>query len=364
MENKNDIPTRDITTKKLYLKRVIGFIKRAYKEALEENHEITKVSPFVHSFGEDKVEGLNLLNTTIWVCKNWSKNLTQESWRSYRAPLKFIAEIYLQMELIDEKSFNRINSVLDNTKGVPKKELEERTSRKKQKHLSIKDLKKVDNELSNSKSIWSKPTRIWLRAGILTGLRPIEWRKSELIRENNGSLFLKVLNAKNSNNRANGEYRHLNLDHLDSNEIKIIKSHLKICENFSDTRDEWDSFYKGCSNLLRTKTRIAFPNRKRYPTLYSSRHQFSANSKASGCRPEEIAALMGHASDLTAQMTYGKKINGTRGRKPKIKNDEVKSVRKHKKTMKYFSFDNGIKNTNKNTSGQTNHNPSVNKTKK
>lgn len=347
MENGNEIPTKDISTKKLYLKRIINFIKRAYKEAQEQNHEIIKSQkPFFHSFGDEDIEGLSLLNTTIWACKNWSKTITQESWRSYRAPLKFAAELYLKGELIDQKSFDRINSVLDNTKGLPRKDVEIRTSRKKQKHLSIKDLKKIDNELAESKSIWGKSTRIWLRAGILTGLRPVEWRKSELI-EGNGDLLLKVLNAKNTNNRANGEFRHLNLNHLKQNEINIIKNHLKICEQFSDTKDNWEGFYKGCSNLLRNKTRIAFPNRKRYPTLYSSRHQFSANSKASGCRPEEIAALMGHASDLTAQMTYGKKINGTRGRKPKILNDEVKTVRKHKKTEKYFSFDNSIKNKNK-----------------
>jgi len=348
MENPSEIPTQDISTKKLYLKRIINFIKRAYKEAKEQEHDIiNSQKPFVHVFGDEDIKGLSLLNTTIWACKNWSKTITQESWRSYRAPFKFVADLYHQAEIIDDKTFARINSVLDNTTGLPRRDVEIRTSRKKQKHLSIKDLKKIDTERGLSKSIWSKSTRIWVRAGILTGLRPIEWRKSSLLREGD-DLLLRVVNAKNSNNRANGDTRHLNLNHLNENEINIIRSHLKICEQFSDSLEEWEGFYKGCSNLLRNKTRIAFPNRKRYPTLYSSRHQYSANSKASGCKPEELAALMGHASDLTAQMTYGKKVNGTRGRKPKMKDDEVKTVRKHKKTEKYFSFENSIKNRNKN----------------
>ncbi len=332
-------PTQDIGTKKLYIKRTGDFIKRAYKEAIEEEHDIiTNGAPFTHSFGSESIVGLNLLNTTIWACKNWSKTLTQESWRAYRAPLKFMASIYYSGELIDESTFKRINAVLDNTKGSPKKEIEIRTSRKKQKHLSIKDLKKIDDELFESKSIWATSTRIWLRAGILVGLRPIEWRKSELI-ENEEGILLKVFNAKNTNNRANGETRHLNLNHLKPNELSIIKNHLKIVKKFSGTREHWDGYYKGCANLLRNKTRIVFPNRERHPTLYSSRHQFSANSKASGCKPEEIAALMGHASDLTAQMTYGKKVNGTKGRKPKINSNEIKTVRVHKKTKKYFSLD-------------------------
>lgn len=61
---------------------------------------------------------------------------------------------------------------------------------------------------------------------------------------------------------------------------------------------------------------------------------------------------MGHASDLTAQITYGKKINGTRGRKPDFEVNEVKAVRRHKKTEKYFSFKaeklNNINSKNKN----------------
>ena len=338
----NEKPSKGIKTKKLYLQRFSNFIKRAYREAESEKHSVyTSHKPFVHVLGNEEIEGLSLLNTCIWACKNWASTITQESWRAYRAPLIFMAEIYHKGGLIDDTTFERINNVLSKTKGLSKKDVEIRTSRKKQKHLSIKDLKAIDSELAKSKSIWAKSTRIWLRAGILTGLRPVEWRKSVLI-EDEGNILLKVLNAKNSNNRSNGEYRHLNLNHLNNNDLNLIRNQLKICSQFSGSHESWNGFYEACSNLLRSKTRIVFPNRKRYPTLYSTRHQFSANSKASGCKPEEIAALMGHASDLTAQMTYGKKINGTKGVKPSIDNAEIKSVRKHKKTEKYFSLQNTL----------------------
>jgi hypothetical protein len=55
-------------------------------------------------------------------------------------------------------------------------------------------------------------------------------------------------------------------------------------------------------------------------TLYSARHQFIADAKASGLTLYEIAALVGHASIRTASEHYGKKKVGRRGRK--IRNDD------------------------------------------
>ena len=45
-------------------------------------------------------------------------------------------------------------------------------------------------------------------------------------------------------------------------------------------------------------------------TLYTARHQFSANAKSDGLSKEEVAALMGHASIYTAGEHYGKRRGG------------------------------------------------------
>lgn len=329
--------TRELSTKQLYLKRTKSFIERAYREAKEQNHEVLNQEPIIHSFGKEEIIGLSLLNTAIWACINWAKKINQRSWRNYRASIIFTAELYLETGEIDNDSYKRILTVLSKTKAANIKDLELKTSAKKQKSLPLKDLKIIDKELSSSKSMWAMPTRLWLRAGILTGLRPVEWRNAEFI-ENEDSCFLIVKNAKHTNNRSNGEKRTLYLNHLTSDDISIIKNHMKVVKQFKDNRNDWSGYHQGCANLLKIKTRILFPNRKKYPTLYSTRHQYSANSKASGCLPKEIAALMGHASDLTAQMTYGKKVNGTRGKKPEIDKNEISNVRSHQKTNKYFSF--------------------------
>lgn len=57
--------------------------------------------------------------------------------------------------------------------------------------------------------------------------------------------------------------------------------------------------------------------------------------KASGCKPEEIATLMGHAVDDTALTTYGKKANGTRNVKPKINEEEIKRVKRTTSSHKF-----------------------------
>ena len=118
--------------------------------------------------------------------------------------------------------------------------------------------------------------------------------------------------------------------------------HLKTAFKLAQTDIIWKSYYEGCSNLLKYTCIKLWPNRERHPTLYSARHQFSANMKASGCKPEEIAALMGHAVDDTATTTYGKKVNGTRNIKPKVDEEEIKRVRKSTKSIT-FSIDDIIK---------------------
>ncbi len=361
----NQTQTRNKGTKKDYLLRSITFIERAYREAKEQNHDIVNNSKniYEHEFGTgNKITGLTLLNTVIWACKFWSKEVTQESWRSYRAALNFTSEIYLETEIIDNATFERIKKTLGNTKGLSKKDVELRTSAKKQKHLSLKDLKKIDTEIGKSKSRWSKALRLWLRAGILTGLRPIEWKTAKLIKSEQGAILI-VQNAKNTNDRANGETRTLHLNHLTPDEMIVIDGQMKIISQFNKDEEEWKSFYQACSDLLRQKNKKAFPTRKKHPTLYSARHQFSANAKANGFRPEEVAALMGHATDLTAQMTYGKKINGTRGKKkPKLEEAEVNTVKIHQKTTKYFNFKKelekkmGNKNPSKASGNKSNNN--------
>lgn len=91
----------------------------------------------------------------------------------------------------------------------------------------------------------------------------------------------------------------------------------------------FETFYKNCRKVLLKITTKIWPTKgATRPTLYSGRHQFSANMKAAGLRPAELGALMGHATEITSQVHYGKRKEGRRKISMVRANDEeVKRVK-------------------------------------
>ena len=99
------------------------------------------------------------------------------------------------------------------------------------------------------------------------------------------------------------------------------------------TRDEWDVEVEAHSRLLRDICGRLWKHRKRGPSLYSGRHQFAANAKLAyhgdASADATVAALMGHASDDTANKHYARRGKGTRGAVvPQANPDEVARVRR------------------------------------
>lgn len=182
------------------------------------------------------------------------------------------------------------------------------TSGQKLKKIPIKDLDKIMNHLENYDGKWHIALKEWLLSGIITGLRPQEWINANFVKEEKYDTLV-VKNAKNTNGRAHGETRTIVLSKLTENEKITIKNHLSRIKTFYSI-DEYNSFYDHCAFSLYYINRKLFPNRKKHITLYSTRHQFSANAKSSGFSKAEIAAMMGHANDITATKHYGKKVSG------------------------------------------------------
>jgi integrase len=335
--------SREIDTEKEYFMRATSLIKKAYKEAVDQKHKATQSMSAYKDINNTQFLGLSLFNTCIWFKNFWASNLRPRTLRLYRASLVYYIEIELADKKIDQVVFDKMITVLSSMKAGDAKDLELRTSAKKQKHLTVKDYKVLDDALKESKNKWSAATRIWLKSGIITGLRPVEWRQSVYDEEENRLI---IKNAKNTNGRSHGEFRSFYFDHLTASEKNILLQHLKVSFSFSQTDEIWKQYYEGCSNLLKYTSGKLWPSRERHPTLYSARHQFSANMKASGCKPEEIATLMGHAVDDTALTTYGKKANGTRNVKPKINEEEIKRVKRTTSSHK-FKIDDLVKKKSK-----------------
>ena len=198
-----------------------------------------------------------------------------------------------------------------------KKNTKLNTSEQKAKKINYKDIKTLIERTKDLQLKWIQPAIVWVVANILVGLRPIEWRQAELVKWDNHQLMLKVVNAKNSNNRAHGEFRHIDCSYLNSVELGLLRKQLSISSSNSQDDKSWQNYYEGCRKTIHAFTRKYLSKRKKYPTLYSTRHQFAANAKSAGMSKVEVAALLGHATDQTAGFHYGKKKHGSGGCKVK-----------------------------------------------
>jgi len=230
------------------------------------------------------------------------------------------------------------------------------TSAKKSKKISAKDKDKLDEFFlklikSRNNCLLQVRTHVMYSATYIVGLRPTEWRSAEIIENcilKDGTilaLVLKVRNAKDTNDRANGKYRHIDLSEIKKDDLLCIKRNIKLIkEHLSESKmngkDEckqnknpYDSYHKSCSDQLAHAHKKLWPRRKTSITLYTFRHQFAANYKFMGYSKVEIAALMGHVSDATAAEHYGKKSAGRKGGFSVVNpiSSEVQTVRiKHK----------------------------------
>lgn len=200
-----------------------------------------------------------------------------------------------------------------------------KTSALKLKRLPLRDYRSLDRYLSENSGPWHQDLRRWLAGGLLTGLRPLEWGQAQYT-QRLGEDALVVQNAKNSNYRAHGPSRTILLGGLTDEERSLIKKHVDRAAEWKQA-DQYPRFYHGCAATLARVSRRLWPKRDRHPTLYSARHQFSADAKASGLTSAELAALMGHAVDTTAGRHYGRRAAGMEMLRVRPDPDDVAKIR-------------------------------------
>lgn len=153
-------------------------------------------------------------------------------------------------------------------------------------------------------------TRIWMILGDLTGLRPHEWCHASIV-EDEGKLLLRVRNSKNTNNRAHGTFRHLDISDIDTamqNSIRLFAGSMAEIHH----RGEYPRCYDACRKLLLRLNKRLYPYEQQRVQLYTARHRFTSEMKTRFTLPE-IAAMMGHATDRTATLHYARPAS--RGRR-------------------------------------------------
>ena len=197
------------------------------------------------------------------------------------------------------------------------------TSTQKAKRVSEADIEAVIQQLDRSKSKWKNDTKNWFLAGILTGLRPAEWACASLKAVGN-TLTLVVKNGKNTNGRSFGQDRKLIVSELTGDEKLLIKEHIERA-NAHETLQDFEAWYNRCRKLMHTISRVLWPKRTTYPTLYSARHLFAAAAKAEHSK-REVAALMGHGYELTATIHYGRKKASNKKLRVSPSEDSIKAL--------------------------------------
>lgn len=235
------------------------------------------------------------------------------------------SELNDQLDRAIERSQHMQSSDFNSLIKLPKR-WRGRTSSQKSKHLNFDDLRKLVKQSENLRGKWIKPALLWLIANIIVGLRPAEWRYAKLSISDEEAVLI-VENAKNTNGRSNGRVRTLNLAHITSNEMGLIRSQLNEAKSHATDDLSWNQYYAGVRNAIYRMTREILPSKKTYPSLYTSRHQFAAESKSSGLSKIEIACLMGHAADDTAGSHYGKRKHGRGNCRVKAIKSEMATVR-------------------------------------
>ena len=280
-------PTRIDRTEQRYRRRTRNLVAQCRKKLNIPNNEELDYRRFVGWLITQK--------------PNWSR----DTWRQYKASVVFFLE--KETEDGNEIASEAMETLLPvDVTGCVKKT--NKTSGAKQKKVPAKDYRAIIKNIQDFGSPWAEDVERWIGASMLTGLRPIEWATAKIETRNNIPALI-VQNAKATNGRAHGPTRTILMDGLTDDERLMIATHVQRANQWEQA-GQYERFYHGCAATLSRATRRLWPKRTSHATLYSMRHQFSANAKASGFTREEIAALMGHAVDTTATQHYGKKTAG------------------------------------------------------
>ena len=145
--------------------------------------------------------------------------------------------------------------------------------------------------------------------GVLLGTRPIEFLT---LRETGSDEFF-VTSAKFSvsNRRGLAPIRRVPTDDFDEREKALLRTVIALIGRERAAGATLESMQRRCQRAIRLARAAAAT--KVNVTCYSARHQARANMCASGMSPVDVAVVLGHASDRTAQTHYASARSAWRG---------------------------------------------------
>jgi len=314
--------TKTDETKAAYLERTKLLLNRFQRESGKSS--ASELSEFV-----------------TWLI-NMKPSIMRSTWRQYKSSIVWF------LEEKNEASLAIQLKETDNEGCKEKKEVRAadcKTSSRKKKNVTEREEQLIVQYLedTSSTSFWSKPALAYFKAIMATGIRPEELQSAVLLEEHESDVtseqnlpILKVLNAKNTNQRSHGKFRHLDLSSIDQTELLYLRIALQYANPHTpqgwitpDGKAEtYHQYYKFIRSHIYRVTKKLFPSANKRVTLYSCRHQMIANLKKAKYSLEEIAALVGHGTDDTASTHYGRgKFGRSKAGLPTPNENEINKVR-------------------------------------
>lgn len=155
---------------------------------------------------------------------------------------------------------------------------------------------------------------------------------------------LRVRNAKNSNGRAHGMFRHLDASACQSELLRDVASFIELMRSVHES-GLYPTYYGSCQRLLLRANEKLGKRGCKHVQLYSVRHKFASVIKTRFSK-SEVGALMGHATDETAGSHYGRRRSGAGGSAVRPLQSEAGRVQKRAKSytsrfVKYHGPENG-----------------------
>lgn len=239
-----------------------------------------------------------------WILKRReNQEISAATMRQYRSALKYFYSLF------EDRSAQEAIRYLDDNKyikfGAPKKL---KTSALKSKGVSVEKHTALLKAIGESNSKVARTAQSWLHYTYIFGLRPTEWKQVKVIKhddEDSPEFFLEVINAKSTNGRSHGKTRTFNITKLGIEEIEKLRDFVMYLKAHNNN-NSFDALLSTIRSLIAYTCKKIFPAKAKLISLYSYRHQFSANAKKQ-YGTEYVAAMMGHAVTATCLDNYARK---------------------------------------------------------
>lgn len=314
------------TTALIYYKRAFDSMRRCLVEAQRESHPFSDKKMQLKSPHSGQHETVMHIEFAIrWCIEKHAPEWAASTWKITRLGYEMLFKQLVNQQKMSPAKMDEISILIASVKPLKKSERQKKTSARRKKNMTQEQFDQIQEYLIQNNNKWAKALLVWLLAGVASGLRPNEWQTASL-REEDGRIILKTDNFKANEQRSYGPFREIDISELPERFITAVKEHMSVVKSMMEHKI-YDKYAKGCSDLLRLCNKSLWPRRKANITLYTGRHQFSANAKAEDeCGETERAAMMGHKIVLTSRERYGRLRHGSKGITPKIADQSVLSL--------------------------------------